>query len=104
MISLFNMILVFFMACRKKNGENDESVEEGEVKEDDVHPLASISNINPDEIPDVPVNKFLLRGDATNNDKRAPIQRGNSILILILVLFYHCKIVLYLPNCSEEHI
>lgn len=83
------------MACRKKNGENDESVEEGEVKEDDLHPLASISNINPDEIPDVPVNKFLLRGGAANNnDKRVPVQRGSSSMLDLVCYFLSVKRVL----------
>lgn len=26
------------------------------------HPLVTVSNINPEDIPDVPVNKFLMRG------------------------------------------
>lgn len=44
--------------------ESEEEAEEGELNEKDLHlhPLVTVSNINPDDIPDVPVNKFLMRG------------------------------------------
>lgn len=75
-----------FAFCRKKT-EHDESCEEGEVKEEELHPLASVTNINPDEIPDVPVNKFLYRGGAANNDdKRGPRQRGEGFVEIKCVL------------------
>ncbi|XP_018321567.1 peptidyl-prolyl cis-trans isomerase G isoform X2 [Agrilus planipennis] len=47
---------------KSKKETNDDEQEEGEVREDELHPLAIVSNIDPEEIPDVPVNKFLLRG------------------------------------------
>jgi hypothetical protein len=37
-----------------------DSEEEGELK--DLHPLATVTDINPEDIPDVPFNKFLMRG------------------------------------------
>ncbi|XP_076066247.1 nuclear cyclophilin protein Moca-cyp isoform X2 [Oratosquilla oratoria] len=61
----------------KKRKKVESSDEEGEVKDDDVdepkvntketqgvfrpHPLASVSSINPEEIPAVPQNRFLYR-------------------------------------------
>lgn len=33
-----------------------------------MHPLVTVSNINPEDIPDVPVNKFLMRGATNNNN------------------------------------
>ncbi|XP_058060103.1 peptidyl-prolyl cis-trans isomerase G isoform X1 [Anopheles bellator] len=62
--------------------KNDiDSVEEGEL-EDDVHPMATVTKINPDEIPEVS-NKYLMRGDGrrpTGEDygdrKRDGDQRG----------------------------
>lgn len=58
-----------------KKGSANVSEEEGEVKEDDSHPLATVSNINPEEIPEIPVNKFLLRGGASAD------RRGKKKLI-----------------------
>lgn len=49
---------------RKEEGSD----EEGEVKEE-LHPLATVSNINPEDIPDVPVNRFLMRGVASRDKK-----------------------------------
>lgn len=43
--------------CRKKGNE----VEEGEVDEEEeheVHPLVTVTKINPDEIPEVPANRY----------------------------------------------
>lgn len=46
----------------------EDSEEEGEVK--DIHPLVTVTDINPEDIPDVPFNKFLMRGPQENkNDK-----------------------------------
>ncbi|KAJ8950712.1 hypothetical protein NQ318_012792, partial [Aromia moschata] len=46
---------------KQKDKENQhESEEEGEVVEP--HPLVTVTDINPEDIPDVPVNKFLMRG------------------------------------------
>lgn len=42
------------------------------MKEDEVHPLVTLTEINPDDIPDVPTNKFLMRGSPSNDkDKKA---------------------------------
>ncbi|CAG9815788.1 unnamed protein product [Phaedon cochleariae] len=46
---------------KKHSKHHDKSEdEEGEVVEP--HPLVTISNINPEDIPEVPKNKFLMRG------------------------------------------
>lgn len=46
------------------------------MKEDELHPLVSISNINPDDIPDVPTNKFLMRG-GTDRKENNREERNN---------------------------
>lgn len=52
-----------------RKDEDGEEKEEGEVVEP--HPLVSISDINPEDIPEVPTNKFLMRGGETKfDDKR----------------------------------
>ncbi|XP_076659235.1 nuclear cyclophilin protein Moca-cyp isoform X1 [Halictus rubicundus] len=56
----------------KKNKKRTKS-EDGELhdsNEDDLgkpHPLVSVTKIDPDEIPEVPANKFLYRAGPTNN-------------------------------------
>ncbi|XP_017878076.1 peptidyl-prolyl cis-trans isomerase cyp11 [Ceratina calcarata] len=56
----------------KKNKKRAKS-EDGEIhdsNEDDLgkpHPLVSVTKIDPDEIPEVPANKFLYRAGPTNN-------------------------------------
>jgi hypothetical protein len=66
-----------YCTCSKKSGggggsgQVESEAEEGEVPDDgELHPLVTITNINPDEIPDVPPNRFLYRGErqtSTNN-------------------------------------
>lgn len=60
------------MYFRKEGGSD----EEGEVKEEELHPLATVSNINPEDIPDVPVNRFLMRG-GSNREKKDEKQRDD---------------------------
>lgn len=48
--------------------ENNRTFEPKKSKVEDVpHPLASTTKIDPDEIPEVPANKFLYRAGPTNN-------------------------------------
>ena len=65
------------------------SGEEGEVKDDGSeaggdtgkmrsHPLVSLSIINPDEIPDVPKNRFLYRAGPENNEEEGRADRGRE--------------------------
>lgn len=62
----------------KKKKKNKKSKKRAKSEEDEVrdsteegskqpHPLASITKIDPDEIPEVPANKFLYRAGSTNN-------------------------------------
>jgi peptidyl-prolyl isomerase G (cyclophilin G) len=44
--------------------------EKSEKLEGIPHPLVTVTNIDPDEIPDVPSNRFLFRGDRTNDDDK----------------------------------
>ncbi|KAL1513813.1 hypothetical protein ABEB36_003168 [Hypothenemus hampei] len=63
----------------KENSENtDQEDEEGEVKEP--HWLVTLSNIKPDEIPEVPSNKFLMRGgpEKENKERRRDRDRGRD--------------------------
>lgn len=53
------------LSFRKKKKTVTSEEEEGEVKDDDTqHPLVSVTKIDPDEIPDIPSNKFLMRSDS----------------------------------------
>lgn len=55
---------------KKKSSETKESKlpKPKESKEDGIpHPLVSITKIDPDEIPEIPANKFLYRAGPTNN-------------------------------------
>jgi peptidyl-prolyl isomerase G (cyclophilin G) len=69
-----------YCACSKKSnadntGHVDSEAEEGEVPDEgELHPLVTVTNINPDEIPDVPPNRFLYRGErqtSINNRSKA---------------------------------
>lgn len=62
-------ILFIYIYCSKKRAKS----EDGEIhdsNEDELgksHPLVSVTKIDPDEIPEVPANKFLYRAGPTNN-------------------------------------
>ncbi|XP_064107047.1 peptidyl-prolyl cis-trans isomerase G-like isoform X2 [Macrobrachium nipponense] len=75
---------------QKKHKKSKSSDEEGEVKEDEEtpngaaptilrpHPFATVSVINPDEIPDVPKNRFLYRGGPEKDGDQMRIDRGRE--------------------------
>lgn len=63
---MFNIVKFINHIIFRKDEESEEK-EEGEVVEP--HPLVSITEINPEDIPEVPTNKFLMRGDS-KDDKR----------------------------------
>ncbi|XP_018394601.1 PREDICTED: peptidyl-prolyl cis-trans isomerase G isoform X2 [Cyphomyrmex costatus] len=50
--------------AKSEDGEIQDSNEEDDGKP---HPLVSVTKIDPDEIPEVPANKFLYRAGSTNN-------------------------------------
>nr|CAD7577017.1 unnamed protein product [Timema californicum] len=53
--------------------------EEGELGEEgEPHPLVTLTNINPDEIPDVPPNKFLFRGGPEKPRDNVEQDRGQK--------------------------
>lgn len=56
---------------KRRNSVPSEN-EEGEVKDTVPHPLVSTSKIDPREIPDVPTNRFLMRGGRDNEDRNDP--------------------------------
>lgn len=51
--------------------------EEGELEEQQSHPLVQLSNIDPDSIPDVPSNRFLDRNPGQREDRRDEGDRGS---------------------------
>lgn len=55
---MFRINLVPFSRSESGNGE-EKSEDDGKIP----HPLVTLSKINPDEIPDVPSNRYLYRGD-----------------------------------------
>lgn len=63
--------MVFHVLCCSNENE---AAEEGEVTEE-LHPLVTVSNINPEDIPDIPVNKFLMRG-GPQKDKKDERNKG----------------------------
>nr|XP_053653393.1 LOW QUALITY PROTEIN: peptidyl-prolyl cis-trans isomerase G-like [Cherax quadricarinatus] len=74
---------------KQKHKKTESSGEEGEVKDDTSeggdqakycsHPLVSVSVINPDEIPDVPKNRFLYRaGPEKDGDNEGRQDRGRE--------------------------
>lgn len=64
------------------SGDQEVASEEGEVKEEELHPLVTVSNINPEDIPDVPINKFLMRG-VSSRDKKDNRKRGWKLYLCI---------------------
>lgn len=50
--------------AKSEDGEIRDSTEEDNKQS---HPLVSVTKIDPDEIPEVPANKFLYRAGSTNN-------------------------------------
>ena len=49
--------------------EKKKAKEEGEVEDGELHPLAQVTAIDPDSIPDVPSNRFLDRAPERKEDK-----------------------------------
>ncbi|EFN65853.1 Peptidyl-prolyl cis-trans isomerase 1 [Camponotus floridanus] len=52
---------------KKAKSEDGEIRDSNEEDHGQPHPLASVTKIDPDEIPEVPANKFLYRAGSTNN-------------------------------------
>ncbi|CAH0552661.1 unnamed protein product [Brassicogethes aeneus] len=56
---------------KTKEKVEEDSEEEGEVK--DLHPLVTLTDIKPEDIPNVPTNRFLLRrGASKDEDNKNP--------------------------------
>ena len=82
------LVLHFLNSCLYFSSESEQSEEEGELIEEDesdlesemafkksnrnyaalrsVNPIVQVTQINPEEIPDVPKNRFLYRGVVEN--------------------------------------
>ncbi|XP_034935915.1 peptidyl-prolyl cis-trans isomerase G [Chelonus insularis] len=52
---------------KKEQSEDGELNDSQEEETGETHPLVSVTKIDPDEIPEVPANKFLYRAGPTNN-------------------------------------
>ncbi|XP_011862724.1 PREDICTED: peptidyl-prolyl cis-trans isomerase cyp11 isoform X1 [Vollenhovia emeryi] len=52
---------------KRAKSEDGEIRDSNEEDEGQPHPLVSVTKIDPDEIPEVPANKFLYRAGSTNN-------------------------------------
>ncbi|XP_012529641.1 peptidyl-prolyl cis-trans isomerase G isoform X2 [Monomorium pharaonis] len=52
---------------KRPKSEDGEIRDSNEEDEGQPHPLVSVTKIDPDEIPEVPANKFLYRAGSTNN-------------------------------------
>ncbi|KAF7993657.1 hypothetical protein HCN44_010252 [Aphidius gifuensis] len=64
---------------KSSDREIDNKSEEEEDEEEDNknrHPLVSVTKIDPDEIPDVPANKFLFRAGPTNNSNQTEYRQN----------------------------
>lgn len=65
--------LFFCILCRKKrSASKDESKPEKEEDPADLHPLASVTKIDPEEIPKDPENRFLNRIREDKNKENEP--------------------------------
>lgn len=58
---------VFIFRIEKLAVDPNEEHEEGEIDDEDVHPMVKITKIDPKDIPEVS-NKFLMRGTGSGNE------------------------------------
>lgn len=61
------IIITLFFSKKRAKSEDGEIRDSNEEDEGQPHPLVSVTKIDPDEIPEVPANKFLYRAGSTNN-------------------------------------
>lgn len=68
----------FILYCRNEKSTVDanEEQEEGEIDDEDVHPMVKITKIDPKDIPEVS-NKFLMRGNGSGTDTAKEEKEGN---------------------------
>lgn len=81
----FIILFCFHFTSLCFSNEEEAILEDGELKEEELHPLATVSNINPEDIPDVPVNKFLMRGNVSS-DRRDDRKKGSIAIIKLSLL------------------
>lgn len=60
-------ILILHISKKRAKSEDGEIHDSNEEENEKPHPLVSVTKIDPDEIPEVPANKFLYRAGPTNN-------------------------------------
>jgi len=62
------MPLQFYCSSKKRTRSEDGEIRDSNEEDNgQPHPLVSVTKIDPDEIPEVPANKFLYRAGSTNN-------------------------------------
>ncbi|KAH9637070.1 hypothetical protein HF086_013886 [Spodoptera exigua] len=64
---------------KKKRRHSSASGDEEETPEAPTHPLVTTSKIDPREIPDVPTNRFLMRGGRDQDDRSDPRKDRDSV-------------------------
>ncbi|KAM3955010.1 LOW QUALITY PROTEIN: peptidyl-prolyl cis-trans isomerase 1-like, partial [Aphomia sociella] len=74
---------------KKKRHHSGPSADEEESTEQPSHPLVTTSKIDPREIPDVPTNRFLMRGgrDQDNRERNDPRRDRESFSRLLLMRY-----------------
>lgn len=58
---------MLYISKKRVKSEDGEIHDSNEDENEKPHPLVSVTKIDPDEIPEVPANKFLYRAGPTNN-------------------------------------
>ena len=59
---------MFFLKLRSANGQESDGKDEEESGKV-AHPLVTLTKIDPDEIPDVPSNRFLYRSEKKKGEE-----------------------------------
>lgn len=62
----------------KSDSEKEEKSSDDEIPAEEMHPLATVTKIDPDEIPDIPRNNFLYRGGGTGKNENKDKDRDND--------------------------
>jgi peptidyl-prolyl isomerase G (cyclophilin G) len=69
-------VMINCLMIRSTSGDREEKSDQ--ELEGLPHPLVTLSKINPDEIPEVPSNRYLYRGDKKNEDADSKKKSNND--------------------------
>lgn len=79
-IHIINVRFFFFSFCfrnEKLAVDPIEEHEEGEIDDEDVHPMVKLTKIDPKDIPEVS-NKFLMRGNGSGTETAKDEKEGTG--------------------------